>query len=104
MRQFRFLFARRETIRKLKYEKSPCRCWAKPVMSGPSPSFESCSRNELACQKPARKQGQCLTVGLLTETSKSGGNMNGLTWKAEDPGTARQGANLLSDEALESRL
>jgi transcriptional regulator with GAF, ATPase, and Fis domain len=30
--------------------------------------------------------------------------MNGLTWKAEDPGTSRQAANLLRDEAFESRL
>ena len=30
--------------------------------------------------------------------------MNGLTWKAEDPITSRQAANLLRDEAFESRL
>jgi len=30
--------------------------------------------------------------------------MNGLTWKTEDPGTSRQAANLLRDEAFESRL
>jgi len=30
--------------------------------------------------------------------------MNGLSWKAEDPGTSRQAANLLRDEAFESRL
>jgi len=30
--------------------------------------------------------------------------MNGLTWKAEDPGASRQAANLLRDEAFESRL
>ena len=30
--------------------------------------------------------------------------MNGLTWKAEDPATSRQAANLLRDEAFESRL
>ena len=30
--------------------------------------------------------------------------MNGLTWKAEDPETSRQAANLLRDEAFESRL
>jgi len=30
--------------------------------------------------------------------------MNGLTWKAEDPGTSRQAANLLRAEAIESRL
>ena len=30
--------------------------------------------------------------------------MNGLTWKAEDPVTSRQAANLLRDEAFESRL
>src|SRR5438132_12800819 len=30
--------------------------------------------------------------------------MNGLTWKTEDPGTSRQAANLLRDEAFDSRL
>src|SRR3954471_17541089 len=30
--------------------------------------------------------------------------MNGLTWKTEDPITSRQAANLLRDEAFESRL
>src|SRR5215831_20302735 len=30
--------------------------------------------------------------------------MNGLTWKAEDPVTSREAANLLRDEAFESRL
>src|SRR6267142_2979074 len=30
--------------------------------------------------------------------------MNGLTWRAEDPATSRQAANLLRDEAFESRL
>ena len=30
--------------------------------------------------------------------------MNGLTWKTEDPTTSRQAANLLRDEAFESRL
>src|SRR5437868_10267076 len=30
--------------------------------------------------------------------------MNGLTWKAEDPGASRQATNLLRDEAFESRL
>ena len=30
--------------------------------------------------------------------------MNGLTWKTDDPGTSRQAANLLRDEAFESRL
>ena len=30
--------------------------------------------------------------------------MNGLSWKAEDPGTSRQAANLMRDEAFESRL
>ena len=30
--------------------------------------------------------------------------MNGLTWKTEDPETSRQAANLLRDEAFESRL
>ncbi len=30
--------------------------------------------------------------------------MNGLTWKAEDTITSRQAANLLRDEAFESRL
>ena len=30
--------------------------------------------------------------------------MNGLTWKAEDPSTSRQAANLLRDEAFDSRL
>src|SRR6185369_16701350 len=45
-----------------------------------------------------------LTVGLLTETSNQGEIMNGLTWKTEDPGTSRQAANLLRDEAFESRL
>ena len=33
-----------------------------------------------------------------------GGNMNGLTWKTEDPITSRQAANLLRDEAFDSRL
>lgn len=30
--------------------------------------------------------------------------MNGLTWKTDDPETSRQAANLLRDEAFESRL
>jgi hypothetical protein len=30
--------------------------------------------------------------------------MNGLTWKTEDPITSRQAANLVRDEAFESRL
>ena len=30
--------------------------------------------------------------------------MNGLSWKTEDPITSRQAANLLRDEAFESRL
>src|SRR5216110_641468 len=46
-----------------------------------------------------------LSYGRASDTNfKSGGNMNGLTWKAEDPGTSRQAANLLRDEAFESRL
>jgi transcriptional regulator with GAF, ATPase, and Fis domain len=30
--------------------------------------------------------------------------MNGLTWKTEEPSTSREAANLLRDEAFESRL
>src|SRR2546423_15068200 len=46
-----------------------------------------------------------LSYGRASDTNfKSGGNMNGLTWKTEDPGTSRQAANLLRDEAFESRL
>jgi len=30
--------------------------------------------------------------------------MSGITWRAEDPGTTLQAANLLRDEAFESRL
>ena len=30
--------------------------------------------------------------------------MNGLIWKSDDPSTSRQAANLLRDEAFESRL
>jgi len=46
-----------------------------------------------------------LPYGRASDTNfKSGGNMNGLTWKAEDPETSRQAANLLRDEAFESRL
>src|SRR6476619_6783633 len=44
-----------------------------------------------------------LSTTINTSGAK-GGNMNGLTWKAEDPITSRQAANLLRDEAFESRL
>src|SRR2546423_14787000 len=46
-----------------------------------------------------------LSYGRASDTNfKPGGNLNGLTWKTEGPGTSRQAANLLRDEAFESRL